>query len=93
MLYRAYKLRQVHPLVSLCLVNFTDQCCQAINLFVSSADEVYGPITTIHREGRTIKHIPWAAFKLSEGDWQRVLLARNILEVRTTIDLKAGIMY
>ncbi|KAF8067558.1 hypothetical protein FPV67DRAFT_1357976, partial [Lyophyllum atratum] len=47
--------------------------------FVSAADEKFGPITTIRREGRIVKHIPWAAFKLSEIDWVRVRDARMIL--------------
>jgi len=55
---------------------------KAINLFISSADHCYGPITTIQREGRILKHIPWSAFALSEGDWERVKEAREILDVR-----------
>jgi hypothetical protein len=55
---------------------------KAINLFVSSADHRYGPITTIRREGRILKHIPWSAFAFSEGDWERVKQAAEILDVR-----------
>lgn len=37
----------------------------AINLFVASGDERFGSITTLRRDGRVVKHIPWSAFKLS----------------------------
>jgi len=55
---------------------------KAINLFVSSADHRYGPITTIQREGQIVKNIPWSAFVFSERDWERVEEAAEILEVR-----------
>ena len=55
---------------------------KAINLFVASADHHYGPITTIRREGRIIKHIPWSAFEFTERDWERVKEAAEILAVR-----------
>jgi hypothetical protein len=54
---------------------------KAINLFVSSADHRYGPITTIRREGRIVKHVSWSAFKFSERDWERVKEAAEILVV------------
>ena len=41
---------------------------QAINLFVSSADELFGPITVICRNGKIIKKIPWSAFKFMDAD-------------------------
>jgi len=56
---------------------------QPINLFIASADERFGSITTLRRDGRVVKHIPWAAFKLSEMDWCRVRDAAAILAVRT----------
>jgi hypothetical protein len=56
-------------------------CCQAINLFISSADQLYGPITTLRRDGRVFKKIPWTAFTLSDSDWARVLDAKAILAV------------
>ena len=56
---------------------------QAINLFISSADERFGSITTLRRDGRVVKHIPWSAFKLSEVDWIRVRDAAAILAVCT----------
>jgi len=64
------------------LATSTENSEQAINLFVSSADHRYGPITTIRREGRIVKHIPWSAFAFSEGDWERVKEAAEILDVR-----------
>jgi hypothetical protein len=53
---------------------------QAINLFLQSADTLYGPITTICRNGRIEKKIPWSAFTLTEKDWDRVADARDILK-------------
>ncbi|KAF8871099.1 hypothetical protein BD779DRAFT_1428662, partial [Infundibulicybe gibba] len=47
--------------------------------FLLTADQLFGPITTLRRDGRIIKHIPWSAFNLSEYDWARVLDAREIL--------------
>jgi hypothetical protein len=46
-----------------------------------SADEMYGPITTLRHDGRLVKHIPWTAFKMLDRDWRRVVDARDILEV------------
>jgi hypothetical protein len=54
---------------------------QPINLFVATADQRYGPITTIRRDGQVIKHIPWSVFRFSETDWERVLEASHILAV------------
>jgi hypothetical protein len=48
---------------------------------VGSADEMYGPITTLRRDNRLVKHIPWSAFKMVESDWMRVIDARDILAV------------
>ena len=45
------------------------------------ADELYGPITILRHDGRIVKKIPWSAFKIAEGDWNRVVEARSILEV------------
>jgi hypothetical protein len=52
-----------------------------IALFLTSADEMYGPITTLRRDNRVVKHIPWSAFKMSDQDWYRVVDARDILQV------------
>jgi hypothetical protein len=56
-----------------------------MGLFVTSADQMYGPITTVRRDNRLVKHIPWTAFKMSDLDWVRVVDARDILGVRTFI--------
>ncbi|KIM55591.1 hypothetical protein SCLCIDRAFT_134398, partial [Scleroderma citrinum Foug A] len=49
-----------------------------INLFVNSADELYGPITTIQRDGR-VRHIPWTIFLLKPLDWDCVNDVRAII--------------
>ena len=54
---------------------------QPIDLFLQSADSLYGPITTICRNGHVEKKIPWSAFSLTERDWERVADARDILKV------------
>jgi hypothetical protein len=48
---------------------------------VISADEIFGPITTLRRDNHVVKHIPWSAFKLADNDWQRVVDVRDILKV------------
>jgi hypothetical protein len=60
---------------------------QPINLFVATADQRYGPITTIRRDGQVMKHIPWSAFQFSETDWERVLEASHILAVSEVLSL------
>ncbi|KAM6490391.1 hypothetical protein JOM56_014155, partial [Amanita muscaria] len=47
--------------------------------FITSADQLYGPITTLRRDGRTFKKIPWTAFALADKDWERVLELKTIL--------------
>ena len=54
-----------------------------MGLFVTSADAMYGPITTLWRDNRLVKHIPWSAFKMTDRDWTRVVDARDILGVST----------
>ena len=56
-----------------------------MGLFVASADEMYGPITTLRHDNRLVKHIPWSAFKMTDRDWTRVVDARDILRVSTHI--------
>ncbi|KAG9307886.1 hypothetical protein JVU11DRAFT_13044, partial [Chiua virens] len=51
----------------------------AINLFVNSADELYGPITTILQDGHVRKQIPWKVFSLKPLDWECVNDARRIV--------------
>ena len=52
-----------------------------MGLFVTSADVMYGPITTLWCNDQPVKHIPWSAFKMSDRDWTQVIDARNILGV------------
>ena len=58
-----------------------DMSWQAIDLFIASTDQLYGPIMTVRSEGQVVKKIPWSAFKMSNRDWARVLDVRNILTV------------
>jgi hypothetical protein len=53
---------------------------QAVQLFIAAADELFGPITVLHCNGRVFKKIPWSAFKIIELDWVRVLDVKLILE-------------
>jgi hypothetical protein len=55
---------------------------QAMTLFINCADDLFGKITVIRKEGRIVKEIPWTAFALSADDWRRVADARDLLEVR-----------
>lgn len=81
MLAQAYILRQA----SLTVINFISHFnvfdSQPIAIFLTSADEMYGPITTLRRNNRVVKHIPWSAFKMTDNDWNRVIDARDILGV------------
>ena len=45
---------------------------QPINLFINSADELFGPITTIRRPGLPAKQILWTTFAFKAADWERV---------------------
>ncbi|KAG1724576.1 uncharacterized protein EDB91DRAFT_1062760 [Suillus paluster] len=48
-------------------------------MFIGMADALFGPITTICRQGRTIKYIPWTAFKFTMADWECVNDTRTII--------------
>lgn len=54
---------------------------QPVKLFISSADELFGPITTLRKNGRIVKKIPWSAFNLNDEDWGRIDLLIDILSV------------
>jgi len=58
---------------------------QAIDSFVATADQMFGPMTTVRSNGRVVKKIPWSAFRFSNRDWSRVLDAVNILAVRVSL--------
>jgi len=47
---------------------------------------MYGPITTVRRENRVVKDIPWSAFKMMDTDWTRVVDARDILGVGKSLN-------
>ena len=79
MLDQAHRLRQVF--LTLSIFYFFSFYLKPIGLFLSSADEIFGPITTLRRENRVVKHLPWSAFKLADSDWQRVVDVRDILKV------------
>lgn len=57
-------------------------------LFVTSADQMYGPIMMLRCDNRLVKHIPWTAFKMSDLDWVRVVDAQDILGVRMFISIQ-----
>ena len=40
---------------------------KAINLFLQTANSLYGPITTLRQNGKITKKIPWTAFTLTSG--------------------------
>jgi hypothetical protein len=60
-----------------------------MGLFVTSADQMYGPITTLRCDNCLVKHISWAwtVFKITDLDWARIIDARNILGVRTPVSV------
>jgi hypothetical protein len=45
---------------------------------------MYGPITTLCRDNRVVKHILWSAFKMIDTNWNRVIDAHNILGMRVS---------
>ncbi|KAJ8583126.1 hypothetical protein M405DRAFT_687773, partial [Rhizopogon salebrosus TDB-379] len=47
--------------------------------FISTADELFGPITTIRRNRKLIKKIPWSAFTFKSADWERINDTREII--------------
>ena len=79
MLAQAYILCQA----SLTVINFISHFnvfdSQPIAIFLTSADEMYGPITTLCHNNCVVKHIPWSAFKMTDNDWNWVIDAHNIL--------------
>ncbi|KAG1872985.1 hypothetical protein DFJ58DRAFT_651917 [Suillus subalutaceus] len=48
-------------------------------MFIGMADALFRPITTICLQGRTVKYIPWTAFKFTLADWERVNDTRTII--------------
>ena len=58
-----------------------------MGLFMTSADQMYGLITTLRHDNRLMKHIPWTAFKMTDLDWVRVVDACDILGVRMSVSV------
>ena len=54
---------------------------QPVNLFVESADRLFGPITKVRRNGEDTVSIPWRAFEIKPEGWKRVGLCVKILTV------------
>ncbi len=50
-------------------------------MFLNIVDHQFSPITTLHKNGKIVKKIPWSAFRLSNADWQRVKLCTELLDV------------
>ena len=57
---------------------------------MTSADQMYGPITTLQRDNHLVKHIPWTAFKMTDLDWDRIVDAWDILAVSTLFSCGNG---
>jgi hypothetical protein len=68
-----------------CIVLVTNYLCQPINLFVLSADELFGPITSMWCAREPVQHIQWSAFALKPSDWQYVDDTCNIISDVNTI--------
>lgn len=43
-----------------------------IKLFIGLADELFGPITTIHQNWKVTKHLPRSSFTMDSADWEHV---------------------
>ena len=79
MLEHSYHLRQVshyYIVLNSCWLEF-----KAINLFLASANALFGLITTVHTNGQIVKKIPWTAFWMCRLDWERVKDVKDILTV------------
>jgi len=60
---------------------------QPIDLFISAANKLFGPITMLRKSSnqQNVQHIPWSAFQLNKTDWDRIRDVRDILSVCTII--------
>ena len=58
---------------------------QPINMFINSADELYGPITTVQNDGQA-KQISWTNFTLSMRAWERVHDTWSVISVSSFHD-------
>ncbi|KAF9238703.1 hypothetical protein BU15DRAFT_47458, partial [Melanogaster broomeanus] len=50
-----------------------------IKLFINSADEIFGPITTIRQNGKVANHLLWTAFIFKPADWECVNNTHTII--------------
>lgn len=88
MLERSYHLRQVSHASHFQRYLLRSTFLKSINLFLASADGLFGPITTVRMNGRITKKIPWSAFQLSDEDWERVKDVKDILVVCHLLSLR-----
>jgi hypothetical protein len=82
MLDHAYKLRVVSLHIWTSAALRLQNHFKPINLFLSSADQLYSHITMLRCNGQVAKKIPWSAFALSDTDWSHVVDAKMILAIR-----------
>lgn len=79
----AKMLGQAYDLHRVCIILLTQHASltriQPINLFVHSAEQLFGPITLIQHPGNPIKHIPWTTFALDPADWECVNYMQSII--------------
>ncbi|KZS86738.1 hypothetical protein SISNIDRAFT_420604 [Sistotremastrum niveocremeum HHB9708] len=52
----------------------------AVDLFIKSADALFGPITTLKVKGQRAKKISWMAFFLTTEMWENLLRCTEVLE-------------
>ncbi|KAG1726868.1 uncharacterized protein EDB91DRAFT_1003789, partial [Suillus paluster] len=43
-----------------------------LNMFISTADELFGLITTIRHPSHSVKHVPWTVFTFGSYDWEHI---------------------
>lgn len=75
MLARSYMLWQVCPFLKwlfIYLYQHSILFVGGINLFVNSANELYGPITTIQCDSHAQEHISWSVFSLRPSNWEHI---------------------
>jgi hypothetical protein len=57
-------------------------------MFITSIDQIYGPIMMLYHDNCLVKHISWTAFEMKDLDWIRVINAQDILRVHTLISMQ-----
>ena len=81
MLHCAHALRQVGHNSCINFLSTFEQHIQPITMFLKSADDLYGPVTTTYSQGWITKKIQWDAFHLSDDEWVWVKDARDLLKI------------